>query len=370
MAGHGLGRAYVNLIRILAEYQLEGGGFGQIVQLGSGSVSVEVDVSGIDLIAAHSDSDGAGDLLGGGIGSGNMMSVAGGSVSDYLGEYFSAAGDSVLIFFKYQYCRALAHDEASAAFIEGQGSRVLIGGCRQSLTVAEACDREGSDSRFASAADHCLSGSDGDGAIGFADGGGGGCAGGLMRYAGTLRSEANCDVSGGDVADHLGDELRRNAAGAVVQQILMLGAEGVEAADSGADIYAELLGINLAEDSALFDRFISGIHCVNAEKVGFAYRVLIEARGGIEALDLGCESIFVTGNIEMGDGVDAVFALDQRLGIFLQRVSDRGDTAHSGYDNSIHMFVSFQKLRGAEIMRNYMVSKTDTVRLPCRRLRG
>ena len=85
-----------------------------------------------------------------------------------------------------------------------------------------------------------------DEAVGLSDGGRARRAGGRDAQAAAVRVIADGEVACGDVRDHLGDEQRGNAARPAVQQVRMLLAEGVKAADAGAEDDAELVLIHAA----------------------------------------------------------------------------------------------------------------------------
>src|SRR5205823_2466322 len=72
---------------------------------------------------------------------------------------------------------------------------------------------------------------------------GAGGRGGRVR---PLRAEAYGDLSGGEVDDGRGDEEGRDAAGAVVEELLVLALDGPEVADAAADVGARALGHLLA----------------------------------------------------------------------------------------------------------------------------
>ena len=368
MSGHRFGRAYRDILSAISEHELERRGLGRVVELGSGAVRVVVNLVWGSVVTLHRELDRARDLSGGRVGSSDVVRVAGRAVADYLGQDISSAVLCVLVFLEHEDCRALAHDEAAAAFVERDRRRVRVGCGGECLAVAEAGDGERKYRRLAASADDCFSRADHDRTIGFTYRCAGGRAGGLVSYAGTFRAVADSHVAGGDVADHLGDELRRYPARAAVQEILMLSTHCRESADARADVDAELLGIDIAENTAHFDRFIRGVERVDREKVGFAYYVFVEPHGRVEILYLGGECVLVVADVETGDSVDSVLAIDDGVSEFVDRVSDRRDAAHAGYDNSVHIYLlawtesseaSFRKIKYSD----YYIASPPSMRM-------
>ena len=127
-----------------------------------------------------------------------------------------------------------------------------------------------------------------------------------MRNARSLGAEMNSRAARRDISDHLRDELRRDTARAVLQQILVLRAESSESADTRADVDADLLRVDLADDPAHPDRFLSGTESVNCVEIRLADSVLVKSRGGIKILHLSGESAFIIGKLEAGDLTDTV----------------------------------------------------------------
>ena len=268
---------------------------------------------------------------------GDVEGVAGVAVAGQFGVDVRAALKRVLVLLKHHDARALAHDEAAAALVEGQGCRIGIRGLGQRLTVGEAAHRQRIDGGLAAARDDRVGIAVMDRAIGLADGVGGSGAGRHHRKARALAAKANGDVARSDVGNHHRHEQRRNAGGTALEELVALREDRADAADAAAHIHAQALGIHLALDAAVGNCLNGRRHGVlgeeiHAPRVAAGDSVLL----GIKFLDLCCHGNLGVGRIKarnLADTAPAVFqALEDRLNI----TADGRDRAHAGNDNSVH----------------------------------
>ena len=85
-----------------------------------------------------------------------MVSVAGGAVAHHLGVNLRPAGLGVLQFFQKQHARALAHDEAAALRVKGDGGPIGVLRLGQGLHGGKAADGQRRNGRLRAAAEHSV----------------------------------------------------------------------------------------------------------------------------------------------------------------------------------------------------------------------
>ena len=170
------------------------------------------------------------------MGRGQVVGVAGGAVAGQLGVDARAALPGVLQLFHHQHAGTLADHEAVAAAVERPAG--LLGGVvvarADRLQGAEAGHRQRGDRRLGAAAQDHVGGAVLDPAVCLADGVVGGGAGGHHGIGGAARVDADGDVAGCDVADHLRHQQRVHSPGTALEQVREFRLQGVQPAETDA----------------------------------------------------------------------------------------------------------------------------------------
>ena len=164
---------------------------------------------------------------------------------------------------------------------------------------------------------------------------------GASRHDGqthALSVELDGDVTRRDIGYHHGDEQRRNAMHALVQQLLRLGDEGLQTADARTDVGSQTLGVDIlaADQTAVHHRLIGRSHGVLAIHVAATHIGRVEAVGRrIEVLHL-TRNLY--GQIVILESLYEVYAAlsgRQIIPELRNGVSYRRDNAQTGNDYSM-----------------------------------
>ena len=91
-----------------------------------------------------------------GVGGGDVVGVAGGAVAGDLTQDLSAASAGVLQFLQHQNGGTLAHDEAAALRVKGDGGPGRVRGSGQGAHGGEAANGQGGDRGLRAASHHDL----------------------------------------------------------------------------------------------------------------------------------------------------------------------------------------------------------------------
>ena len=164
---------------------------------------------------------------------------------------------------------------------------------------------------------------------------------GASRHDGqthALSVELDGDVTRRDIGYHHGDEQRRNAMYALVQQLLRLGDEGLQTADARTDVGSQTLGVDIlaADQTAVHHRLIGRSHGVLAIHVAATHIGRVEAVGrGIEVLHLTCNFYGQIVILESLYEVYAALSGRQIIPELRNGVSYRRDNAQTGNDYSM-----------------------------------
>ena len=190
---HGLGGADGELVRVGAEDEADGGGFGAVVDLGRGAVGVDVaDLLRGEAGIAQGHAHGAGGALGGGLG--DVAGIGGHAEADDLRDGPGAAGERGLQRLQHQHGGAFAQHQAAA--VGGEGAAGVLADDAHGLPGLEIAEVERSlaaagDGHGGDAGTHHLEG--------LADGVRGGGAGGGDGVGRALNAELHGDVAGAGV---------------------------------------------------------------------------------------------------------------------------------------------------------------------------
>ena len=117
----------------------------------------------------------------------------------------------------------------------------------------------------------------------------------------------------------------------------MLAFDDVEAADAGADVNADHLGVRFIDDEAgVLHGLLRGGHGEVDEAAHLAGLLLVHEDVGVKVLDLGGEANGVAGEIVGGDLGHAAATGEQALPDLLGGVADPADQAHArDHDTSL-----------------------------------
>ena len=175
---------------------------------------------------------------------GHVERIPAHAVADDFGEDCGAARLGKAKLLQDQDARTLANDKAVPVAVPGTAGvhRIVIAGGkrlhRRKAAHGKRCDRT-----FGTARDHRIRVAALDGAEGIADCVRGAGAGGRSRLVGTFRAPADTDVAGSQIDDRRRDEEGRDTPRAAVHQGRVLALDDIEAADAGADMYADVVGV-------------------------------------------------------------------------------------------------------------------------------
>ena len=269
------------------------------------------------------------------VGQRHVERVAAHAVAGHLGVDVGAARQGVLELLEHEHAGALADHEPVALDVEGLGRalRMLVVGA-QGARRREPGHADRADRRLAAAGEHDLGRAVADEARGVADGVGGrgaGRAGGAERTSG---AELERDVRGAHVGDHHRDQQRVGAVRSLVEQLVRLDVQSLQAADTAGHDGADPLGLRAGVEV----RVVGGIdrrgHRVAAEEVQPARLALVDVVLGDEALDLGGDVHLVAGGVEAGDLAHARLAGHEPAPEGVHVVADGRDDAQTGDDDS------------------------------------
>ena len=268
-----------------------------------------------------------------------MVRVVRSAVTHDLRVHSRAARLCVLIFFENERRAALAHDKAASALIKRAASVFRVGAGGQRRHIAEARHAHRDDGRFRAAGDDGIEIAVLNGAVRFTD---------LVvarrarrgdRQAGALRVELNGDVAARDIGNEHRDKVRGNAARALFVQRRHLIGERLDAADTGTEIHAEALRVDLAHDFAVVHRLRCRRDGKLRERVVLAHFALIHVQQRVKILDLRRHMRFKVRGVKLRDFRDAALAGFQVFPERIHVVADRGNCAETR-DNysSFHIF--------------------------------
>ena len=204
------------------------------------------------------------------VGGGEVVGVAGGAVAGQLGVDARAALLGVLQLFQHQHAGALADHEPVAAAVEraaGLLGGVVVAGADR-LQSAETGHRQRRDRRLGTAAQDHVGGAVLDPAVRLADGVVGGGAGGHHGVGGAARVDADGDVAGRDVADHLRHQQRVHPPRTALEQVREFRLQGVQPAEADTQQHPGAVRIEpLGRQAGVVERLHRGHDGVAGEDV-------------------------------------------------------------------------------------------------------
>ena len=321
---------------MVAEHLVEGGRLAAVVEGSGGAVSVDVvHLVGGDACVVQRllDAGGAPGALG--IGSGDVVGVAGGAVADHLAVDLGIPGQSVIQLLQHQDGRALTHDKAAALRVKGDGGPLGVAGSGQSAHGGEAAHGQGSDGGLGAAGEHHLGVAVPDVAEGVAHGVAAAGAGGHRADAHTVQMHPDGNLSRSHIGDGHGDEEGGDLVKAPAVACLAGGLDGGNAADAAGDGHAAPAGVLLLQiQSAVGHRFHRRGDSKLSEAVHPPGLLAIQSHGGVKVLHLGGQRDLLIAVVIQGDGGNAAHAVLDGLPAFGSGVSQGSDRADAGDDNT------------------------------------
>ena len=265
-----------------------------------------------------------------------MEGVGAHAAAGQLGVDVGAAGLGVLELFEHQAAGALADDEAVAAGVEGPRGALSGSSLRgaEGARGGEARHADRADGRLAAAGEHDVGVAVADEARGVADrvrAGGAGRAGGAQR---ALRPQLERHVRRAHVGDHHGDQQRVGAVGALVEELVGLDVQRLQAADAARHDRPDPLRLGAGVEVRVGGRVLGRRDRVAAEEVEPAHLALVDVVLGVEVLDLGGDVHLVVRGVEAGDLADARLAGHEATPEGVHVVAERRDDAETGDDDS------------------------------------
>ena len=280
---------------------------------------------------------GAGHAFAGIGGSGHVESVVGSAVAHHFGVDLGAAGLGVFQFFQLQQAGAFTDDEAVAGAVEGTGGlgRLVIVMAGKGLQGREAGHAQRRHRGFHTAGDGRADAAQQDLAEGGADAVDGGSTGGGGHDVGAFGAGEDGDLAGAHVGDEHGDQEGRNLAGTTLQQLGVVGLDGLQATQADAQDDAHVVGVVVIDDQAgVFEELLGGHHGELGEAVHAAGLFGRDEIFGNEVFHFAGNARVIVGGIEKGDGADTGFAGKQALPGSFKVIAQRGDGGKTSDDNA------------------------------------
>ena len=123
-------------------------------------------------------------------------------------------------------------------------------------------------------------------------------------------------------------------SGPLVEKLVDLGVQGLQAADAAADHRPHAVRLGAGVELGVGGRQLGGRDRVAREEVETAHLALLDEVLGIEVLDLGGDVHLVVGGVEARDRADARLAGDEPSPEGVDVVAQRRDDAEAGDDDS------------------------------------
>ena len=269
------------------------------------------------------------------VGQRHVEGVAAHAVAGQLGVDVRAASLRVLQLLEHQHAGAFTDDEAVAVDVERPRRALGIFVVRaQRARGGEPGNADRADRRLAAAGEHDVGRAVADEPPAVADGVGGGGARRTGRAQRTLGAQLERDLRRAHVGDHHGDQQRVGAVRSLVQQLVRLHVQRLQAAHPARHHRAAPLGLRLGVEVRVLGRVDGGGDGVAAEEVQPARLALVDVVLGDEVLDLGGDVHLVAGGVEPGDLAHAGLAGHEAAPEGVHVVADRRDDAQTGDDDS------------------------------------
>ena len=333
------------LVREIPERQLVRLGFGHVVEQGSGSVRIDVDIVVRRVESGLFQSYPYAFRLGGAVRTrcGGVVRVAGASVADDFGVDVRSPGEGVFIVFQNHDGRTVRHHESAAVAVEGQGGVFGVLRPGQRLGVGETRDSYRNRAVVASSGDDCIGETVPDGPVGFTYRVGGGGARGHDVDARALGVELDGNLPSGHVADHRGHEVGRNPlARRVLGELLDLALYGLETAYARTYVGGQAGRFNVLAGHE--PRILHGLpgrgHGVDGEGVLLADERLVHAV--LLRIEVAHHAAYLDGEVlggVFGDMVDSADSVDKIVPECGYVIAYAGENSKACYcDSSFHKY--------------------------------
>ena len=242
----------------------------------------------------------------------------------------------VLVFLEHHRTGTFAQHETVAVLVPGPAcaSRVVVAR-RHGARRTEAAHREFRDGGLRAARDHDFGVAVADRLCRLADAMRGGRAGGDDGEVRALGTQHDRQVAGDHVDDGTGNEERRDAPRAILQQLVMHFLDQRQAAHARAEIDAEALGrLRRHRVAGILPGLLARRHAEMDEAVHAARFLRRQVFRDVEILHLAGDLAGEARRIEAGDAGDAGLAGENGVPGFRDRVPDRADDPQPGDDDS------------------------------------
>ena len=225
----------------------------------------------------------------------------------------------------------LAHDEAAALLVKGDGGTAGIGGVGQGAHGGESAHGQGRDGGLGSAGHHHLGVAVPDVAESVTHRIGAAGAGRHWADAHAVQSEADGDMAGRQVGDHHWDEEGGDPVKAPALPSLAGGLEGADAADAAGQGDADPSSVLPLQVQAAVGYGLRGRrHGKLGEAVHPPDLLLLQHAGGVELLHLAGQGHLLGGVVIEGDGGDTAHTRFGRLPGFPGGMGQGGDRVQGG----------------------------------------
>ncbi|MPN20519.1 hypothetical protein SDC9_167898 [bioreactor metagenome] len=176
------------------------------------------------------------------------------------------------------------------------------------------------------------------GAQRFADRIASGGAGGNGRYGGALAAETDRDHARGHIGNHHRDKIGRNLSRPLFKQLFMFNHKRVDAAYAGAEIHAHAFRRDCSGNTAVRHGLAGGGNRVLRVEVCARQFKPVEILQRVKILYLGGDFDLILFGVKAGDRTYSAFSVFQIIPKGGDIITQRGDGAHPGNDDSIHSF--------------------------------
>ena len=269
------------------------------------------------------------------VGQSHVEGVAAHAVAGHLGVDARTAVPGMLQLLEDEHAGAFADHEPVALDVERLGGslRVVVVGA-QGASGSEPGHADGADGRFAAAGEHDLGRSVADEARGIPDRVGGRGASRARGAERAPRAELERHVRGAHVGDHHGDQQRVGAVRPLVEELVGLDVQRLQATDAAGHDGPDPLCLCAGVEGGVPGGVDGRRDRIATEEVQPARLALVDVVLSDEALDLGGDVHLVAGGVKAGDLADSRLAGHKPAPERVHVVADGRDDTKAGDDDS------------------------------------
>ena len=338
MAGHGFGGVNHYVVGMFAKNVFNGLGLVFIVQAGRCAMRIDViNIIGRNTCIINGFLHAAGCQFSAGTGSGNVISIAVGAVTDDFCINMGASLLCVFQFFQNEHAAAFTKDKAVSSYIKGAGRffrRAFSGG--KGFHGSKSCHRSLGYSSFSTAGKHDIRITILDGSGSTADGIISGSAGSHISQYRSHKTEVDGNLAGSHIGNHHGNSkgihLGRSSGVNAMYRLF----HGIDAADAGTNngTYAVRVfnahvqfGIFHCHFSSCHSKLHIPVHMADCFSVSHIFH-------SIKVLDFAGDAHRESFRIKFRNRADAGFAGHQRIPKFFCTDTYGRNYAHTCYNDS------------------------------------